>query len=140
VPTPNDFSDFQFGKQDSTYSNHGESRVGDYGQVNPTLTAPAPNPTVTDTPAYPDIRGYGYDPSNPQFSQDKENDPRALLEQTRSGVEAHASLNAAYGLNQPTATLGSHPWLRDGLTVTNEDEAGNAVPTTNMKVPFKGRG
>ena len=55
-----------------------------------------------------------------QFSSDANGDPKALLESTRPGINAHASLNEAYGLMQPVATLGSHPWLRDSLTNTSE--------------------
>lgn len=72
-----------------------------------------------------------------QFSSDVNGDPKALLESTRAGIEAHADLNACYGLTQPVATLGSHPWLRDGLATTDTEEAGNAAPNQVRGVPME---
>jgi hypothetical protein len=70
-----------------------------------------------------------------QFSSDKNGDPRALLQATRSEISQHAEINQLYGLNQPAATLGSHPWLRDELATPSETEPANAVPAKGMKVP-----
>jgi len=87
---------------------------------------------------YPNNFNYGHDSDNRRFSSDKPRDPRELLEQTRAGVDAHASMNESYGLCQPVATLGSHPWLRDSLTNTSEKEAGNAEPFPCGKLPKRG--
>lgn len=73
-----------------------------------------------------------------QFSSDTNGDPKVLLQSTVADVAMHASINQCYGLNQPAATLGSHPWLRDELTNTGETEPGNAVPNPSIKTPFKG--
>jgi hypothetical protein len=120
MPTMNDFSRLDLGdRAGESYTRHGENRSGNFGQVNPEATLPDP---AADT--YPNPFGYGYDPGNRQFSSNVDGDPRALLEETRSGVESHADMNAAYGLFQPVATLGSHPWLRDELAnVTERDRA-----------------
>lgn len=64
-------------------------------------------------------------------------DPKALLESTRPCIEAHADMNYTYGLCQPVTTLGCHPWLRDSLSTTGEDEPGNAEPASDLKVPFE---
>jgi hypothetical protein len=63
MPTPNDFANFQFGKDNSAerqQSNLGSS--GDYGQ---TVNAPTADVPLSD---YPNVPGYGYDACNPQFS------------------------------------------------------------------------
>jgi hypothetical protein len=60
-----------------------------------------------------------------------------LLESTRSGVQAHADLNACYGLTQPIATPGSHPWLRDELATPTTDEPSNAIPNEVRGVPLQ---
>lgn len=77
------------------------------------------------------------DAGDRQFSSDKTGDPQALLEQTRGSVEAHAALNYAYGLCQPVADLGSHPWLRDSLATPSEKEPGDAPPETGSDTPFR---
>ena len=64
-------------------------------------------------------------------------DPKALLESTRECVEYHADLMDAYGYHQPTATLGSHPWLRDSLANPNDMEPGDAEPKIGLKEPFE---
>jgi hypothetical protein len=64
-------------------------------------------------------------------------DPKALLASTKDCVEAHSDLNYIQGLCQPVATLGCHPWLRDSLSTTGEDEPGNAEPAQGLKVPFE---
>jgi hypothetical protein len=75
---------------------------------------------------------------NSRFSQDKEGDPLRLMEQTRASVNAHADLNASYGLFQPVATIGSHPFLRDELSNPTEIEAGNESPFADAKLPKEG--
>jgi hypothetical protein len=132
VPTNSEFSDVRLGKdQSATRQQDNLGAGGEHGyDVHPLAQPPA---VAEDN--YPNIFGQGYDPANRMFSQDKENDPRALLEQTRAGVDAHASMNAAYGLYQPVATLGSHPFLRDELANPTEREAGNAEPFPSEKLP-----
>jgi hypothetical protein len=70
-----------------------------------------------------------------QFSSKMSGDPKELLNSARQGVESHADLMHLYGYNQPVATLGSHPWLRDGLVTPDEREPGNAEPSRNYKIP-----
>jgi hypothetical protein len=75
--------------------------------------------------------------SDAQFSSDTSGDPRDLLESTRSGVQAHADINACYGLTQPVATLGSHPWLRDSLADPGTSEPASAAPDRVRGVPMQ---
>ena len=91
-------------------------------------------PTLGD---FEDVRFAGSKESDRQFSSDVSGNPEDLLEQTRASVEAHADLNYAYGLCQPTADLGSHPWLRDSLADASEREPGNAEPQQDVKTPFR---
>ena len=63
-------------------------------------------------------------------------DPKVLLEQTHQNIRDHADLNYAYGLCQPAAGLGVHPWLRDSFATPDEKEPGNASPTLADKTPF----
>ena len=83
------------------------------------------------------MAGYGFEETNRQFSSKMSGDPRELLEQTRAGAEAHADLLESYGLCQPVATLGSHPWLRDSLTEPSALEPGNAAPDNQLGTPFR---
>ena len=143
MPTPNDFSRYDF-------TPNGSTAVGEFGPVaspaqglsgaNPNaagLTPVAPPPE----PSYPNIRGYGFDPTNsqfstrPEFGTEQESVVEILQQQTIPSIKAHADLNEAYGLRQPEATLGSHPWLRDSLADPSEREPGNASPTVD-KTPF----
>jgi hypothetical protein len=136
VPTNSEFSDVRFDKSQSAERQQGNLGVsGEHGYDRRPADFAAP-PVTADI--YPNIFNYGYDSGNRMFSQDKENDPRALLESTRAGVNAHADLNASYGLTQPVATLGSHPFLRDGLANSSEREAGNESPFTDAKLPKVG--
>ena len=64
-------------------------------------------------------------------------DPKALLESVKPEIQNNSDLNYIYGLCQPIATLGSHPWLRDSCATTGEDEPGDAQPKSGMKVPFE---
>jgi hypothetical protein len=131
MPTPNDFSDFRFRPNEN-------QRGGDFS---PAADAP-PAPEV-EAGAYPNVRNYGFDPMNSQFTSREEfateaqSVPEILLEQTKPSIKAHADLNESYGLRQPEATLGSHPWLRDSLADPSEKEPGNASPTVD-KTPFSG--
>lgn len=74
-----------------------------------------------------------------QFNSDKTGDPIELLNQTRADVDAHSNLNRAYGLNMPVAGLGITPWLRDSLADPSQDEPGNAMPSSNLGIPFGGK-
>ena len=135
MPTNSEFSDVRFDRSNSAERSQGKRGVsGEHGyDVHPMDQTP---PVTADN--YPNVFNYGHDASNSQFSQDKENDPRTLLEQTRAGVDAHADMNAAYGLFVPVATLGSHPFLRDELANPTEREPGNAEPFSDVKVPKRG--
>jgi hypothetical protein len=100
MPTPNDFADFQFGKDKSAErdrSNLGTS--GDYGQ--------AANAPTTDVPAdtYPNLRNYGYDPGNPEFSSDKASTPDAMASESAGSQNAFAELQ--HYLNNSPYTAGS---------------------------------
>jgi hypothetical protein len=70
-----------------------------------------------------------------QFSSDKEGDPKKLVRQATSSIDAHSDLLYASGLNQPVATYGTHAWLRDELANPGEREPGNAEPVRDYKVP-----
>ena len=72
-----------------------------------------------------------------QSSSRGSGDPVQLMNSTKAGIKAHADLNEAYGLCQPEATLGSHPWLRDSLADPSELEPGNAEPSIDQKMPFR---
>jgi hypothetical protein len=70
-----------------------------------------------------------------QFSSKMSGDPKELLANAQIGVKAHGDLVSSYGYNMPTATLGSHPWLRDSLANTTENEPGQAEPLAGEKMP-----
>lgn len=72
-----------------------------------------------------------------QSSSKMSGDPIELLNSTKECIQRHADLNEVYGLCQPAATLGSHPWLRDSLADPSELEPGNAAPSIDQKMPFK---
>jgi len=72
-----------------------------------------------------------------QFSSDTNGNPEALLNTTREGMRAHADLNQQYGLTQPIANLGSHPWLRDGCATQDTSEPATAVPNQVRGVPME---
>lgn len=101
-----------------------ESISGEFGQCEAQPTGPYPGTDMVPSPS----------PSK-QFSSKMSGNPQELLNSTRTGIQSHSSLNEAYGLMQPAATIGSHPWLRDELTNTGESEAGNAVPSADLKLP-----
>jgi hypothetical protein len=118
MPTPNEFSriDFSRGPVSRDASEPEASGFGPY-----------PGPDIVP----PETR------SDAQFSSDTSGDPRDLLESTRSGVQAHADINACYGLTQPIATPGSHPWLRDSLADPSTSEPANAQPNQVRGVPLQ---
>jgi hypothetical protein len=130
MPTPNDFYNFQF-------SPNRNAAGGDYSPTADAAAAPA-----VSHGNYPNLRTYGYDATNrqfttrPEFATEEPSIPELLHESTRASVEAHADLNEAYGLCQPEATLGCHPWLRDELAEPSPAEPGNAEPYAAAKVPF----
>ena len=105
-----------------------QSVSGEYGQSD----------GITN-PLYPGNNMVPDNVPSKQFSSKMSGDPKELLQSARSGVDAHADLMAAYGYNQPMATMGSHPWLRDELTVTSEREPGNQMPSDgNAELPKRG--
>ena len=77
MPTPNDYTNFQFGQSKSATRQEGNyGTSGDYGQ-----TADAPPTPAVQPDDYPAVRSYGYDAGNTQFSRDKEWEPQAQAEQ-----------------------------------------------------------
>jgi hypothetical protein len=86
MPTPNDYTNFQFGKDKSAERQEGNfGTSGDFGQVsNAPATAAVPEET------YPNIRNYGYDADNSQFSRDKAWEPQAMADEA-SGQSATAN-------------------------------------------------
>ena len=130
MPTPGDFDRVNLGgKSDpgSYAQNTNEGTPGEFGTSIPSdpyqLEYPENNPAPSGEPS--------------QFSSRTSGDPRDLLNSTRSGVQAHADINACYGLTQPVATPGSHPWLRDELATPGTNEPANAVPTPMRGVPIQ---
>jgi hypothetical protein len=71
-----------------------------------------------------------------QFSSDTNGRPEALLATTQASIAAHADLNLAYGLTQPVATVGSHPWLRDSCADPTTSEPASAAPDRVRGVPM----
>ena len=118
MPTPNEFSRIDFARAPRS-QDASEPEASNFG----------PYPGADLVP--PETR------SDAQFSSDTSGDPRDLLAQTEAGVKAHADMNLAYGLTQPVATLGSHPWLRDSLADPSPSEPGNAVPNEGRGVPLQ---
>ena len=117
-PTPNEFSriDFSRGPVSRDASEPEGSQFGPY-----------PSSELVPTPGDPPL----------QFSSNHSGDPRDLLAKTEAGVKAHAEMNLAYGLTQPVATLGSHPWLRDSLSDPGTSEPANAIPNQVRGVPLQ---
>jgi hypothetical protein len=113
----------------------GEGRQGPSGEPHGMASPYAPETPGDPSQTYPDVWRYGYDSENPQFSSKMSGDPVELLESTRPGIDAHAALNESYGLCQPVATLGSHPFLRDELSSPTELEPGNAEPKSGLQIP-----
>jgi hypothetical protein len=139
MPTPWDYQDVKCDgnmAEDRQEGNIG--KPGEYQQQGWPSAPDTPHAATPEQQVYPNVFGYGYDESNRMFSQDKENDPIRLMEQTRAGIDAHASLNESFGLYQPVATLGSHPFLRDELANPTEREPGNAEPFPDVKLPKRG--
>lgn len=127
MPTPNEFSRVNFGGDgESSYERRsGQGRTGNFEQARPEAgLLPEYGSDLVPTPS-----------RSPQFSSDVNGKPEALLSSTKAGIQAHAELNQCYGLGQPIATLGSHPWLRDECAVTSTDEPANTVPKPNLGIP-----
>src|SRR5690349_9099093 len=128
MPTPNDYSDFRFQPN--------ENRAG--GDFSPTADA-EPAPAAVPANVYPNSAGYGFEPTNrqfstrPEFATEEKSIPEILHESTRESVAAHARLNEAYGLCQPVATLGSHAWLRDELANPCQRNLGTSSLTRRPK-------
>jgi hypothetical protein len=125
MPTGSDFSDVRMGTQEQSYKQTSREEVsGEYGQsdgmTNPVY--PGTNMVPSPTPSM-------------QFSSKMSGDPKELLANAQIGVKAHGDLVSSYGYNMPTATLGSHPWLRDSLANTTENEPGQAEPLAGEKMP-----
>jgi hypothetical protein len=103
-----------------------ESVSGEFNMCRPGETGPYPGTDMVPSPT----------PSK-QFSSKMSGNPEELCESTRPGIEAHADLMHVYGYNMPVATMGSHPWLRDGLANTSELEPANAEPKREYKIPAR---
>jgi len=102
MPTPTDFAAFHFDQRsnDGTYATHGDAYDGEYGQVNPDSTLPTP-----ETGVYPNIRGYGFDSDNPEFSSNVSGDPMDLAAESANSMSAFADLQ--WFLNNNLETIGS---------------------------------
>lgn len=99
MPTPTDFSNFQFGQSKSAERQQGNfGTASDFGQ-----TASAPETPEVPAEVYPNIRDYGYDPTNPAFSSDKEADPQRMAEQ----ADGSAFADLQQFLNNSPYTAGS---------------------------------
>src|SRR5712692_11341004 len=79
MPTPTDFSRFDFGKD--------RAASGEFGQAANAPAAPTPAPGN-----YPRQADYGYDPGNREFSSDQSGNPQALAAQTRASMGDFAEL------------------------------------------------
>ena len=89
---------------------------------------------------YPQVFNYGTTDNDRQKSSRTDGDPKALFASISgpdSSVAHHADLVAALGLHQPMATVGQHPWLRDGMDNMSSLEPGPTQPNrTQQRVPF----
>ena len=131
MPTPGDYDRVNLGG-DNVSDYKRKTSEGMTGEFGTTIPADAPAyafeyPENIPTPGDPPL----------QFSSDTNGNPDALLNATRSSVQAHTDLNASYGLTQPVSTLGSHAWLRDGLADPGTSEPGNAAPNQVRGVPLQ---
>ncbi len=113
---------------EGSYKTHGGSKSGEFEQASPQYINGAPYPGTNMVPSPT--------PSK-QFASDVNGNPDVLLETTRASVMQHSDLNQAYGLNQPVAGLGTHPWLRDSLATQGETEPGNAEPSHDEQIPMR---
>jgi hypothetical protein len=129
MPTPGDHDRVNLGGDNvSDYKRRtSEGVTGEFGTSLPSDTLPEYGDDLVPTPGNPPL----------QFSSDINGDPRDLLAQTDAGVKAHADMNLAYGLTQPIATLGSHPWLPDSLADPGTRAPGNAIPNQGRGVPLQ---
>jgi hypothetical protein len=111
MPTPNDFSNFQFGQDKS--AERQESNLGtggDFGQVS---NAPATPEVPADS--YPNVFNYASDPQNREFSGDKSETPGQMAGETSNSQSAFTELQQY--LNNSLDTRGcrvahpiSKPW------------------------------
>lgn len=92
MPTLTDFARFDFEPNDNTSG-------GDYGQ-----TADAPIDAV-QFGNYPNLRGYGFDADNPEFSSNVSGEPLDLAAETANSMSAFAELQQF--LMNNLETLGS---------------------------------
>jgi hypothetical protein len=127
MPTGSDFSRVDFGKQQDDYRQRYQDSAT--GEFDPQAPGTVPESTVEDTRFIP------AEISNFQFSSKMSGDPKELAQNARQGVEAHASILEAYGYNMPLATMGTHPWLRDGLADASQKEPGNGQPVAGAGIP-----
>ena len=131
MPTPGDFDRVNLGgKSDpgSYAQNTNEGTPGEFGTSIPS------DPYALEYPENLPTQG---PPKEWQVSSDVSGDPKSLLESTRSGVQAHADINACYGLTQPVAPAGSHPWLRDSLATQDTSGPAPAQPNQVRGVPLQ---
>lgn len=140
MPTPWDYQDVKCdGNMAADRPQGNIGKAGEYQQQAWPGADDTPHQSTTgEQQVYPNLFGYGYDATNPQFTSKLSGDPIELLESTRAQINAHAELMQAYGYNQPIATIGSHPFLRDELSNPTESEPGNAEPTPRVKLPKRG--
>jgi hypothetical protein len=129
MPTPGDFDRVNLGgKSDpGSYTQNANDTGGEFGTSIPSDPYQLEYPENIPHPSDPPL----------QFSSCVSGDPRDLLNSTRSGVQAHADINACYGLTQPVSTPGSHPWLRDSLATSGTDEPAGAQPNQVRGVPLQ---
>ncbi len=79
MPTPTDFSRFDFGKD--------RAASGEFGQAANAPAAPTPAPGN-----YPRQADYGYDPGNREFSSKLTGDPQELAKETSASMSAFSEL------------------------------------------------
>jgi len=79
MPTPTDFSRFDFGKNTAA--------SGEFGQAANAPAAPTPAPGN-----YPRQSDYGYDPGNREFSSKLSGNPQELAGETRASMSDFANL------------------------------------------------
>ena len=80
MPTPNEFTRFDFQPNRNTSG----------GDFSPNADAPVGPAVPTGT--YPNQSGYGYDPSNREFSSKLTGDPQELAKETSASMSAFSEL------------------------------------------------
>jgi hypothetical protein len=123
MPTNNEFSRVDFGKPDGTGQGESGHPLNDtYRKIDTALTS---------------------DPSASLFSstfregQEPENLLNWQREKVDQQIQGHADILADAGLTAPIATLGTHPWMRDGIADPGLREPGNAEPDGKRGVPMQ---